>query len=162
MPSQPQEIPPRHWGPKSQLKLVALLLMCCGASAQTVYRCGDLYKADASCNRAVTHTPSDSRNRVQEKNQQALTRQAQQEADALERNRLSAERQTAQPASPWGTFPQDKALAQSRLEPETTHTPSPRGKRHAASPYFTAKDGSESTKTKSKKSAGNTKTTAKP
>ena len=162
MPSQPQEIPPRHWGPKSQLKLVALLFMCCGASAQTVYRCGDLYKADATCDKAATQTPSDPRSTAQEKTQQALTRQTQQEADALERHRLSAERQTAQPASPWGTFPQDKALAQSRLEPETTHTPSPRGKRRAASPYFTAKDGSGSTKTKSKKPAGKTKATPKP
>jgi hypothetical protein len=162
MPSQPQEIPPRHWVPKLQLKLVTLLLMCCGASAQTVYRCGDLYKADAACDKTATQTTPDRPSVTQINTQQALTRQAQQEADALEKNRISAERQTAQPASPWGTFPQDKALAQSRLEPETTHTPSPRGKRRAASPYFTAKDGSGSTKTKSKKSAGKTKATAKP
>ena len=162
MPSQPQEIPPRHWGPKTQLKLVTLLFMCWGASAQTVYRCGDLYKADASCDRAVTQAPSDPRSTAQEKSQQALTRQTQHEADALERQRLSAEHQTAQPTSPWGTFPQDKALAQSKLEPENTHTPSPRGKRRAASPYFTAKDGSGSTKTKSKKPAGKTKATPKP
>lgn len=162
MPHQPEEIPPRHWGPKSQLKLVTFLFMCCGASAQTVYRCGDLYKADASCDKAATQTTPDRRSVTQINAQQALTRQTQQEADALERHRLSAERQTAQPTSPWGTFPQDKALAQSKLEPENTQTPSPRGKRRAASPYFTAKDGSGSTKTKSKKSAGKTKATAKP
>jgi len=162
MPSQPQEIPPRHWGPKTLLKLVTLLLMCCGASAQTVYRCGDLYKADATCDKAATQTTPDRRSVTQINAQQALTRQAQQEADALEKNRISAERQTAQSLTQVTAFPQDDALTRSRSAPEPTDHVSSRGKRRAASPYFTAKDGSGSTKTKSKKSAGKTKVTPKP
>ena len=162
MPSQPQEIPPRHWAPKSQLKLVTLLFMCFCANAQTVYRCGDLYKADAACDKTATQTTPDRPSVTQINAQQALTRQAQQEADALERQRISAERQAAQPASPWATLPQDKALAQSRLEPETSNIPSPRGKRRAGSPYFTAKEGSSSKPTKSKKSTAKATPAAKP
>ena len=162
MPNPPRELPPRRRVLKAQLRFVALFLMCCGASAQTVYRCGDLYKADASCDKAVMQTPPDPRSTAQEKTQQALTRQTQHEADALERQRLSAERQAAQPASPWATLPQDKALAQSRLEPETSNIPSPRGKRRAASPYFTAKDGNSSKPTKSKKSTAKVTPAAKP
>lgn len=132
-------------------------------SAQTVYRCDDQYTAHAApCDKATTQTVQDTRSTAQEHAQQALTRKTQQEADALEKGRLNTERQNTQPTIPLAAFPQDKALAQSKLPPEPTNNPSSRGKRHAASPYFTAKDGSASNKSKSKNSAAKTKAATKP
>jgi len=166
MPSPSKEIPPRHWVPNAQRRGAALLLsvICCGTSAQTVYRCGDLYKADASCDKAATQTRSDRRNVTEINAQQTLTRQAQQEADALERNRLHSERQTVPSITQVPAFPQDDALAQSRSVSEPTDHVSSPGKRRAANPYFTAKDsrGSAKTKSKNKKSAGKTSSTTKP
>lgn len=145
----------RPWRPKAHLGFLALFVsLISGISAQTVYRCGDQYSSHAQCGKATAQTLQDSRNAAQDNAQQALTRQTQKEADALEKNRISAERQAATSTTRLSTFPQDNALTQSKMAPESIDSPSSRGKRHTASPYFTAKDGGVSKKTKKKTSAG--------
>lgn len=118
-----------------------------GAHAQTVYRCGDTYGATASCAQGdVLTLPagqqlSDPRS---EQAQRALTTRTQREADALEAQRLRDEHQAkrvAAPATAWApTAPVNSGWEQA---PESRLMPR-RGK--AASPYFTAKDGSVKSK----------------
>lgn len=155
MPSQSKEFHHRPWCLKAHLGFIALLVgWISGVSAQTVYRCGDQYNANAQCGKAMAQTLQDPRNAAQDNAQQGLTRQTQKEADALEKNRISAERQAATSTMRLSTFPQDNALTPSKVAPESIDSTSSRGKRHTASPYFTAKDGSASKKTKKKTSAG--------
>jgi hypothetical protein len=147
---------------RASLRFLALLILWIGdISAQTFYRCGDQYTAHASCDTAKGQTLQDTRSTAQEHAQQALTRKTQQEADALERSRINAERQTAPLNTPPATFPQDNAMAQSKL-PEPINNPSSRGRRHAASPYFTAKDGPGSKKVNTKSSAAKSKAATPP
>ena len=142
-PNHPQRL-------KTHLCLATLVIQfMSSASAQTVYRCGDQYTAIAQCSKAVTPQLQDTRNTAQEKAQHTQTLQIQKEADALEKNRVNAERQAAQALTRMPAFPQDNALAQSKVTPELP-TSNTRGKRHVDSPYFTAKDGSVPKKTKKK------------
>jgi hypothetical protein len=117
----------------------ASLFMASVAAAQTVYRCGDQYSASPSCNGALISSVEDARNARQAQAQKAQTLQAQQEADALEKNRIKAEQQSKRNAAPPATYNRD-ALFSSTVD-NTAPVPPSHGKhRMLASPYFTAKD----------------------
>ena len=124
----------------SQALLVwATLWIAAVATAQTVYRCGDQYSASPSCNGAIISSVEDARNARQAQAQKAQTLQAQQEADALEKNRLKAEQQVKSNAAPTPSVKRD-TLISSPVD-NTAPVPTTRGShRRPVSPYFTAKD----------------------
>ncbi|CAN1556997.1 hypothetical protein MCEMAEM4_02465 [Burkholderiaceae bacterium] len=117
----------------------ATLLMVPVTTAQTVYRCGDQYSANPSCNGATVASVEDARNARQTQAQNTQTSRAQQEADALEKHRLKSEQlgkpHTATPLP----FSRD-ALFSSTVD--SSHLSSPTHDKHQklSSPYFTAKD----------------------
>jgi hypothetical protein len=115
------------------------VLMSSAAAAQTVYRCGDQYSANPSCNGAAIPSISDARNARQAQTQTMQTVQAQQQADALEKNRLKAEQQTQRNAAVMPTYNRD-AMFSSTVDSATAMPPSHGKHRKVASPYFTAKD----------------------
>ena len=115
------------------------VLMSSAATAQTVYRCGDQYSANPSCNGAAIPSISDARNARQAQTQTMQTVQAQQQADALEKNRLKAEQQTQRNAAVMPTYNRD-AMFSSTVDSATSMPPSHGKHRKVASPYFTAKD----------------------
>jgi hypothetical protein len=117
----------------------AILFMASEAAAQTVYRCGDQYSASPSCNGAIIPSVEDARNARQTHAQKAQTLQAQQDADALEKNRLKAEQSSKRNAAMPPTYNRD-ALFSSPVD-NAPSTPPVHGKhRKPTSPYFTAKD----------------------
>ena len=129
--------------PLAELKrtflICATLWMISVATAQTVYRCGDQYSANPSCNGATISPVEDARNSLQAQAQKAQTTQAQQEADALEKNRLKAEQHVQRNAVPPTSVNRDKLI--SSPANNTTPVPTSHGQhRKPASPYFTAKD----------------------
>ena len=107
--------------------------------AETVYRCGDQYSANPSCNGAAIPSISDARNARQAQTQTMQTLQAQQQADALEKNRLKAEQQTQRNAAVMPTYNRD-AMFSSTVDSAPPMPPSHGKHRKVASPYFTAKD----------------------
>ena len=115
------------------------VLMASAAAAQTVYRCGDQYSANPSCNGAAIPSISDARNARQAQTQTMQTVQAQQQADALEKNRLKAEQQTQRNAAVMPTYNRD-AMFSSTVDSAPPMPPSHGKHRKVASPYFTAKD----------------------
>lgn len=117
----------------------ASLLIVSKAAAQTVYRCGDQYSASPSCNGAIISSVEDARNDRQAHAQKAQTLQAQQEADALEKNRLKADQHIKHNATPPPMVKRD-TLISSPVDHTTPVTTSHGQHRKPASPYFTAKD----------------------
>lgn len=130
---------------RSPCGVVALLLWLTPfwAMAQTVYRCGDQYSATALCQNSTAPAVQDTRNAEQSKAQERLTLQTQREAQALEKNRLQAERRTSV-HSPAVTpaWPQDSSLPQSSGTAPDTLAPPHHAHSQKVNPYFTAKDGS--------------------
>ena len=138
--------------------MAAVLCLCLpwGLSAQTVFRCGNHYSTTANCADSVPAPVQDTRAAEQAKAQERLTQQTQREAQALEKNRLQAERQaTKVPLPP--AWPSDKGATTSAVDADTL--PPPPHHRKKVSPYFTAKDGSAAP---GKKTAAKAKTQANP
>lgn len=117
----------------------APLLIAFEAAAQTVYRCGDQYSASPSCNGAIIPSVTDARNARQAQTQKTQTLQAQQEADALEKNRLKSEQLGKRNVAALPTYNRD-ALFSSTVEHAAPVPPSHGKHQKLASPYFTAKD----------------------
>ena len=146
-------IPTQSRGITSSCLIAATLLWLVPpvTRAQTVYRCGDQYSATASCQSGTAPALQDTRNAEQAKAQERLTQQTQREAQALEKNRLQAERQASvntPPATP--TWPQDTSTANAATGPNTL-TANPRHTHSKkATPYFTAKEASSHDKTRGK------------
>ena len=117
----------------------AILLLASVANAQTVYRCGDQYSASPSCNQAITPYVEDPRNASQAQTQKSQTVQAQQEADALEKNRLKVEQQSM---NNMALIPSASHRAQfsGKLDSHPTNSPSHGKHAKQSSSYFTAKD----------------------
>jgi hypothetical protein len=108
-------------------------------NAQTVYRCGDQYSANPTCNGATVASVEDARNVRQTQAQNTQTSRSQQEADALEKHRLKSEQQSkSQTATPL----QHNRDALFGSSVDSSHLSSPAHDKHQkqASPYFTAKD----------------------
>ena len=117
--------------------LAALLASSLG-HAQTIYRCGNDYTAQAICEQAQpvaapTAQPSPPNTRQAQAEQQALQKQA----DALEKQRLQHER-AVPPSQPMPLAMPAPHVA-TPAEPASTTPPHTRKKRgHVTSPYFTA------------------------
>jgi hypothetical protein len=133
--------------------LYALLLLNQTTLADAVYRCGEAYSTSSQCgnsNAGEVHTSS-----VLHATEQADTTRDLREAQALEKQRLQAERQSAQAApirfSPPNT-PSAAPLPSSVTHNEpVTNQGKHRGKhtRKSNSPYFTAVDPTAAPKKKS-------------
>jgi hypothetical protein len=114
--------------------------MVSAVNAQTVFRCGDQYSASPSCNGATATSVDDARNARQAQTQKAQTLQAQQEADALEKNRLKVEQQSRRNLAVPPTTSNRDALLSKTFDSQPPTSPSHGKHAKHASPYFTAKD----------------------
>ena len=143
--------------PKGLLKtnvavpLVWVLLMTVSAHADTVYRCGNAYSASDQCangQSAEVKASSVLRDRAQDKPSHVSNEQ--QEAAALEKKRLQAERQATQNAPiRLSASPNPPSR---RVNTDVERNPSRNKGKHARkppSPYFTAKDPNAPPKKKS-------------
>lgn len=117
----------------------ASLLIVSKTAAQNVYRCGDQYSASPSCNGAIISSVEDARSDRQAQAQKAQTLQAQQEADALEKDRHKADQPIKHNAAPPHSVKRETLI--SGPVDHTAPVQTSRGQpRKSASPYFTAKD----------------------
>ena len=164
-PQRPAQTAPRL---KQRCFFKALLtawgLSALSTMAQTVYRCGNEYSDTRTCPNGSVATVHDARSIYQHQAQDRLTQQTQEQAEALERNRLKAEKQSPRAATPsaaaWST--KDVSPVQDHSDNSTLGSPNPHAHHKKTSPYFTAKDGKNNAKTTTPNKAKQKTTTDTP
>jgi hypothetical protein len=132
--------------PFEHLGLFAVFAFCAlsttRAQADTIYRCGEAYSTSNQCgNVAATEVKPSSVLHTTGQDKNNLATQDLREAQALEKQRLQAERQAAQSAPMRLSTPSPVPTSVASNEPPT-NTPKRYGKhtRKTNSPYFTAVD----------------------
>ena len=139
-----------HKIPRRRPRFILTVLLAAGglpaltALAQTVYRCGNEYNDTPSCSSGSIVSVHDARSEDQHKAQDRLTQQTQAQADALEKNRIKAEKQNPRATPSIASWPAKEVSP--TQDSSTLGSPTPRAHHKKTSPYFTAKDGNAKSK----------------